>query len=79
MSPTFTKIYKVLHTPLEIELMSNGETVLWEGDEKILGTYAATKEAQQAMCDKIKELYPDWKEGQVERKVTRGVLGVPLF
>lgn len=62
-----TKIYKVLGTSLEIEMMSSGITHLWDRDNRVVETYQATKESQQEMVKKIKELYPDWIEGMVKR------------
>ena len=64
----FTKIYKLLGTNLEVEQMSSGITHLWQGDEKVIGSYQPTKESQQKMVEKIKSLFPEWKEGEVERK-----------
>jgi len=64
---SFTKMWDLWGTDLEIEMMSNGSTTLWQG-EKIIGVYFATEQSQKAMVDKIKELFPNWEVGQITRK-----------
>ena len=65
---SFTKIWKLDGTNLEVEMMSSGITHLWKGDEKVIGSYQATKESQKEMVQHIKRLFPNWKVGQITRK-----------
>lgn len=64
---SLTKMYQLVGTNLEVEMMSNGFTTLHEGDEKILGVYAPTEAAQKQMVDKIQSLFPKWNVGEIIR------------
>ena len=65
---SLTKIWKLDGTNLEVEMMSSGITHLWEGDEKVLGSYFPKQKDQQRMVEKIQSLFPNWKIGQITRK-----------
>ena len=64
---SLTKMWDLHGTDLEIEMTSNGWTTLWRG-EKILGVYPNNIIDQELMCEKIKTLFPNWKEGMITRK-----------